>query len=101
MFRSESGSNTLMSFLLGGLTGASLAVLLAPQSGEETRGQIRTRGLDVARKSRDLGARVAVRGREVATSLRSTAALPRTPVEGSAVPEPAVTTPPHAREGLV
>jgi gas vesicle protein len=89
MFRHESGSNTLMSFLLGGLTGASLAVLLAPQSGAETRGQIRTRGREVARKGRELGARVAERSREKA------------PSGTSSLPEPAVTTPPPARQGLV
>ena len=94
MFRHESGSSTLVSFLLGGLTGASLAVLLAPQSGEETRGQIRTRGREAARSSRELGARIKERGRGMATSVRSTVTLPAQPAGTSAVPEPAVTAPP-------
>jgi gas vesicle protein len=93
MFRHESGSSTLVSFLLGGLTGASLAVLFAPQSGQETRGQIRTRGREVARNSRELGARMKERGRGIASSLRSAAALPGE-TGASAVPEPAVTSPP-------
>jgi gas vesicle protein len=95
MFRHESGSSTLVSFLLGGLTGASLAVLLAPQSGKETRGQIRTRGREVARSSRLLGAQVKERSRSIASSLRRNTASPEMPpVAASAVPEPAVTPPP-------
>jgi gas vesicle protein len=93
MFRNESGSSTLVSFLLGGITGASLAVLFAPQSGQETRGQIRTRGREVARNSRELGARMKERGRGIASSLQSAAAIPGK-AEASAVPEPAVTPPP-------
>src|SRR5687767_11257903 len=94
MFRHESGSSTLVSFLLGGLTGASLAVLLAPQSGEETRGRIRTRGRELARSSGELGARMKERGRGLAASVRSAATLPAQPAGASAVPEPAVTAPP-------
>jgi gas vesicle protein len=93
MFRHESGSSTLVSFLLGGLTGASLAVLFAPQSGQQTRGKIRTRGREVARNSRELGARMKERGRGIASSLRSAAVLPGE-TGASAVPEPAVTSPP-------
>lgn len=48
IFRHESSSGTLMSFLLGGLTGASLAVLLSPKS-EETRS--RATGADPAAAS--------------------------------------------------
>ena len=94
MFRHESGSSTLVSFLLGGLTGASLAVLLAPQSGAETRGQIRTRGREVARNSRELGARMKERGRAIASSVSHATTLPAPPMGTSAVPEPAVTAPP-------
>lgn len=41
----------LLSFLLGGVVGAGLALLLAPQSGEETRRQIREFADDVKDKS--------------------------------------------------
>ena len=34
-------------FLIGGLVGAAVALLLAPQSGEETRGQIRDKSIEL------------------------------------------------------
>ena len=34
----------MMGILLGGLVGATIALLLAPDSGEELRGQLRSRG---------------------------------------------------------
>jgi gas vesicle protein len=55
----------LLTFLLGGLAGASIALLLAPQSGRETRRTVSRRmrsGVDAAR---DLGSRMVSRGREV------------------------------------
>jgi gas vesicle protein len=36
-------------FLIGGLVGAATALLLAPQSGEETRAAIRDRSIELAR----------------------------------------------------
>jgi gas vesicle protein len=37
----------LAGFLFGGLVGAGVALLLAPQSGEETREMIRERGIEL------------------------------------------------------
>ena len=34
-------------FVIGGLVGAATALILAPQSGEETRSQIAARGADI------------------------------------------------------
>lgn len=54
--REESGYSTgsiLLSFLLGGIVGAGFALLLAPQSGRETRHKIREFTEDVKEKAKD------------------------------------------------
>jgi gas vesicle protein len=48
-----SSGSMLMSFLLGGIVGAGLALLLAPQSGEETRKKIRDLADDVKDRTTD------------------------------------------------
>lgn len=48
-----SSGSVLLSFLLGGMVGAGLALLLAPQSGPETRKKIREFADDVREKSTD------------------------------------------------
>jgi len=53
--REEGGYTTgsiLLSFLLGGLVGAGFALLLAPQSGRETRHRIREFSDDVREKAK-------------------------------------------------
>ena len=40
------GAEFFAGLVIGGLVGATLALLLAPQSGEETRAQIRDKGLE-------------------------------------------------------
>ena len=42
----SSGGEFFAGLILGGLVGAAVAILLAPQSGEETRAQIRDKGLE-------------------------------------------------------
>ncbi len=46
-------ASILLSFLLGGVVGAGLALLLAPQSGQETRRRIRELADDVSEKASD------------------------------------------------
>lgn len=48
-----SSSSVLVSFLLGGMVGAGLALLLAPQSGAETRRKIREITEEVKEKTSD------------------------------------------------
>jgi gas vesicle protein len=48
-----SSGSVLLSFLLGGMVGAGLALLLAPQSGPETRRRIRELADDVKEKTSD------------------------------------------------
>ncbi len=46
-----SSGSILLSFLLGGMVGAGLALLMAPQSGQETRRRIKELADDVKGKS--------------------------------------------------
>jgi len=48
-----SSGSVLLSFLLGGVVGAGLALLFAPQSGRETRQKIRELADDVKEKTTD------------------------------------------------
>ena len=99
MLRDQSGSNTLVSFLLGGLTGASLAVLFAPRSGEETSHDVALRSREMLGPGRDAGARPARRGPVLATSPRGLSE-PASPGDPGRVPEPAVAAPPQGTPGL-
>ena len=56
---------TFVSFLAGGLTGAAVALLLAPVSGYATRGRIRRKLRYTADSARDLADRVVQRGEEI------------------------------------
>ena len=47
MSNQNSGLLFFVGLVLGGLVGASLALLLAPQSGAETRGQIKDKGVEL------------------------------------------------------
>lgn len=48
-----SSGSMLLSFLLGGIVGAGLALLAAPQSGKETRQKIRDFADDIQHKGAD------------------------------------------------
>lgn len=60
----RNGSSVILSFLLGGLTGAALAILFAPRSGKETRELLGERLRETAEKGREIKERVASRSRE-------------------------------------
>ncbi len=49
--RGFSAKSVFMSFLLGGIVGAGLALLLAPQAGKETRAKIKETAEDVKEKA--------------------------------------------------
>jgi gas vesicle protein len=59
------GGGVLMAFVLGGITGAALALLLAPRSGAETREYLEERLREGAERGRAARDRAVQRGREV------------------------------------
>ena len=48
------GAGFVFGLLVGALVGASIAVILAPQSGAETREDLKTRAIDLQHKANDL-----------------------------------------------
>jgi gas vesicle protein len=64
----DHGGNTsgvILSFLLGGLTGAALAILFAPRSGRETRELLGERLKEGAERGREFRDQVTAKGREM------------------------------------
>lgn len=62
MARDDSGAGTVVvAFVLGAITGAAVALLMAPASGEETRRLL----ADKAREGRDRAGEAARQGREM------------------------------------
>ncbi len=52
----ENGSDVvafLSGFVIGGLVGAAVALLFAPQSGEETRAQIRSKSIELTERAKE------------------------------------------------
>ncbi|OQY22709.1 MAG: hypothetical protein B6I34_05565 [Anaerolineaceae bacterium 4572_32.1] len=55
MAQDNGGTAFAAGFIIGGLVGAAVALVLAPQSGEETRTQLRERGIELKTRAEDLG----------------------------------------------
>jgi gas vesicle protein len=60
-------------FLIGGVVGAAVALLLAPQSGEETREAIRERGIELGGRAREYGDTARHQAEELAMDARARA----------------------------
>ena len=58
-------NSKMVCFLAGGLAGASVALLLAPRSGKDTREAMRKKGRETADSARALKERAVRRGEEV------------------------------------
>jgi gas vesicle protein len=64
--RNAGTSGVVLSFLLGALSGAALAILFAPRSGRETREILGDKLRETADRSRRLGEQAVEKGREAA-----------------------------------
>jgi gas vesicle protein len=63
----------LAGFVIGGLVGAAVALLLAPQSGTETRGIIRERSIELKDKAAEKAFEARSKAEELAAEARSKA----------------------------
>jgi gas vesicle protein len=61
--RDSGASSVILAFLLGGLTGAAIALLYAPRSGKETRDLLGERVRETAERGRELKEQAIGRGR--------------------------------------
>jgi gas vesicle protein len=58
------GGDFFAGFVVGALVGAAAAILIAPQSGEETRAMIRDRGIELQERSAEVSAEARRRAME-------------------------------------
>ncbi len=63
----------LSGFIMGGLVGAAAALIMAPQSGEDTRAQIRDRSLELRDRADTEVQQIRVRAEQSITDMRTQA----------------------------
>jgi len=63
----------LVGFIVGGLTGAVVALLFAPQSGEETRAMIKDKSIELRDKAQHTAEEALARAEQVAAEARARA----------------------------
>jgi len=69
--RDSNASSVILAFLLGGLTGAAVALLYAPRSGQETRDLLSERMRETADRGRELKEQAVGRGRALVNDATS------------------------------
>lgn len=68
-------------FVIGGLVGAATALLLAPQSGVETRAQIREKGIELKGRAEDIAEETRRRVEEVSAEPNTSHTIFRSKIE--------------------
>ena len=66
MSRDGGSVDFLAGFIVGGLVGAAVALIFAPQSGDETRARLRERGIELRDSAEGLSAEARKRAEELA-----------------------------------
>jgi gas vesicle protein len=70
----DKSGDFLAGFFVGALVGAAAALLLAPQSGEETRALIRDKGIELQERSAEMSAEARRRAAEIQVQTKERAA---------------------------
>ena len=70
MAERDSGLEFFAGFVIGGLVGAAVALILAPQSGEETRAQIREKSIELKDRAGELAVEARQRAEELSAETR-------------------------------
>jgi gas vesicle protein len=73
MAERDSGLEFFAGFVVGGLVGAAVALILAPQSGEETRTQIREKSIELKTRAGELAVEARERAEELSEEARQKA----------------------------
>lgn len=73
MSDSDDFSSFLVGFIVGGLTGALVSLLLAPQSGEETRAVLRDKAIELKDKAQETAEDAYARAEAAAADARQRA----------------------------
>lgn len=66
----SNGTDFLAGFLLGAMAGTALALLFAPQTGEETRQRLRDQSIELKGRANEMGATAKERAEEVSARSR-------------------------------
>jgi gas vesicle protein len=66
----DGGSEFFAGFIIGGLVGAVLALVLAPQPGEQTRALIKERGIELKDRASDFSTEVIKKAEELSTEAK-------------------------------
>ena len=73
MAERDGGMEFFAGFVIGGLVGAAVALILAPQSGEETRAQLREKGIELKTRAGELAVEARQRAEELSEEARKKA----------------------------
>jgi gas vesicle protein len=73
MAERDSGLEFFAGFVIGGLVGAAVALILAPQSGEETRAQLKEKGIELKARAGELAVEARQRAEELSEEARKKA----------------------------